>query len=138
MGIKMRKIHFKNLLNDSREDLIASDLIPQDLEFNSKDDLVLKIQNIYTGDFVLSRFLYSKKDNELISESVLNLNQLDYEISATLINIKTNYLYPITVYFDSTLRWGTLRMKTESNMNIWGCSIEENNSLYTKISILLN
>ena len=133
----MEKVYFKNLINDS-EDVIASDLIPQDLDFNSKDDLILKIQNEFTGEFVESKFSYSNTDmNELISESSMIIHSFDYEISAKLINTSNNQYYPITVYFDHTLRWGTLRMITESNMDIWGSICEDDGLVYAKLSIML-
>ncbi len=132
----MNSVYIKNIFNDASEDLIASDLIPQDLIFESKHDLVLKIKDQITGNTVISKFR-EIKSNQLYTISKLEIKN-DYYLTAELINIKNGSTYPITIYDDNLLALGTLRMECEdSNLNVHGWYGEENGYLKTRLFISL-
>jgi hypothetical protein len=132
----MNSVYIKNIFNDASEDLIASDLIPQDLIFESKHDLVFKIKDQITGNTVISKFREIKSD-KLYTVSNLKIKN-DYYLTSELINIKTGNTYPITIYDENLLAVGTFRMDcVDSNLKVQGWYGEENGYLKTRLLISL-
>jgi hypothetical protein len=132
----MNSVYIKNLFNDASEDLIASDLIPQDLIYESKHDLFLKIKDQITGNTVISKFREIKSD-KLYTVSNLKIKN-DYFLTAELINIKNGNTYPITIYDENLMALGTFKMECEdSNLKVKGWYGEENGYLKTRLFISL-
>ncbi len=130
----MNSVYIKNIFNDASEDLISSDLTPQDLIFESKHDLFLKIKDQISGNTVISKFR-EIKSNQHYTISKLEIKN-DYYLTAELINIKNGSTYPITIYDENLLALGTLRMEFEdSNLNEHGWYGEENGYLKTRLFI---
>ncbi len=130
----MNSVYLKNLFNDVSEDLIASDLISQDLNFESKNDLVLKIKDHITGNSIQSKFR-DLKSVGFYTRSKLKVKN-DYYLTAELINGKTGIIYPFTIYDQNLLGMGSIRMESEnSNLIIMGSYGEENGYIITRLFI---
>lgn len=132
----MKPVEFRNLYKD-KSGLIYSDLIEQELEFNSTEDLILVVRDEFSRNFVESKFKFkNSKKNQLYTKSNFRRLESDVLISAEIINQKTNDRYELEVFFDSKVDLGTLKMSSENPIyEVFGSLIKQKSVLYTEVTI---